>query len=108
MVGTNFPYTKFLPAPGKVHGRADRHRAVAGRHPHPDRRAAGRRRRGDPGGAAAPAAAAHRPAAAGAVPGEDARLAGTHGGARNAPTGTRSRRSTWPALLDLVAATTRS
>ena len=42
MVGTNFPYTKHLPAAGQGAGGADRHRPDHGRQPNPDRGAARR------------------------------------------------------------------
>ena len=46
MVGTNFPYTKHLPEPGKVTGGADRGRPGPGGQPAADRGAGGRRRQG--------------------------------------------------------------
>ncbi|HKA97293.1 MAG TPA: hypothetical protein VKD66_13585 [Streptosporangiaceae bacterium] len=77
LVGTNFPYTKHLPPPGKVRvaqveadpaGRPDAHRA-----------AGGRRQQADPPGPAAPAQAAERYLVPEQVPEGNGQVAAEHG-----------------------------
>ena len=104
MVGTNFPYTHFMPEPGKariVQIEADP--ARAGR-PGAHRGAGGRRRQGGPGRAAAAAQAAVRHQVPGEVPEADGVAGGRRWPRCRTRSATRSPRSMSSRVLDELAA----